>query len=72
MELSKAQLYRETYDSALAFDALKLWESYDDRVCFPVRLPGSPHLLFASVMGAGGQEYGLAVYRGADAGARIL
>ncbi|MHB8834942.1 MAG: DUF7309 domain-containing protein [Candidatus Methylomirabilia bacterium] len=72
MELSKAQLYRETYDAALAFDALKLWESYDDRVCFPVRLPGSPHLLFASVMGAGGQEYGLAVYRGADAGARIL
>jgi hypothetical protein len=72
MGLSKAQLYRETYDAALAFDVLRLWEACDDRVCFPVRLPGSPHLVFASVMGAGGQEYGLAVYRGADAGARIL
>jgi len=61
VELSKAQLYRETFDAALAFDALRLWEACDDRVCLPVRLPGSPHLLFASVMGAGGQEYGLAV-----------
>jgi len=72
MELSKAQLYRKAYQAALDFDALRLWESFDDRVCFPVRLPGSPHTLFASVMGAAGQEFGLAVYRGADAGASIL
>jgi len=72
MELSKAQLYRETYQAALDFDALRLWESFDDLVCFPVRVPGSPHLWYAAIMGAGGQEYGLAVYRGDDAGAIIL
>lgn len=72
MELSKAQLYREAFEAALDIDALRLWESFDDRVCFPVRIPGSPHPVFASVMGAAGQEFGLAVYRGADAGSSIL
>ncbi len=72
MAMSKAQLYRETFEAALEFQALRPWESFDDQVCFPVRVPGSPHLRFLSVMGSGGHEYGLMVYRGPDAGPKLF
>lgn len=47
MELSKAQLHRQAYQAALDFDALRLWESFDDLVCFPVRVPRAK--LFAAL-----------------------
>ncbi|MDT8304094.1 MAG: hypothetical protein RQ760_21610 [Sedimentisphaerales bacterium] len=45
---------------------MQLWESYENLFFFVVKTPLEDHVV-VSIMGAGGQEYGINVFRGPDA-----
>ena len=59
MNLSRTKLYRETFNAALEFYSLRLWMTYSSEDAFAVKVPGRERRYFASVMGEGGEEYGL-------------
>ena len=59
MSLGKSRLYRETLVAATAFHARKLWEEYEPDECLAVTVPGRDRPMFASIMGQGGEEFGL-------------
>ncbi|MFA6187017.1 MAG: hypothetical protein WC770_07395 [Phycisphaerae bacterium] len=58
----KTQLIRACID----FANMKLWERYDNLDFFVIQTP-LEHPVVASIMGIGGQEYGLSLFRGPDA-----
>jgi hypothetical protein len=58
----KSQMIRACMD----FADMRLWELYDNMDLFVVQTPLEEPVV-ASIMGAGGQEYGLSVFRGPDA-----
>jgi len=59
MNFSRTRLYRETFNAALEFYSLRLWMIYSSEEAFAVKVPGRERPYFASVMGEGGEEYGL-------------
>jgi len=67
MALSGSRLCRETVKAALAFHGRRLWEEFEDSDVFALRVPGEPHLVFASILGALGIDEGLALFRGETA-----
>ncbi len=58
----KSQMIRACMD----FAEMRLWEHYDNMDFFVVQTPLEEPVV-ASIMGAGGQEYGLSVFRGSNA-----
>jgi len=72
MALSGSRLCRETVKAALAFHGRRLWEEFEDSDVFALRVPGEPHLVFASILGALGPDQGLALFRGETAFQDIL
>jgi hypothetical protein len=67
MELSQSRLYRETFAAAAAFHARRFWLEHGNDECFAVVVPGEEHPMLASIMGQGGEEFGLMLFRGPDA-----
>lgn len=65
--MNRTRLARELVRAAMAFYDKALWRRLGNADVFAIRLPDQPLPLFASVMGAAGQEFGLCLYRGADA-----
>lgn len=44
-----------------------LWQRFENADCFGLRLPGEGELMVASVMGGGGEQFGLSLFRGPNA-----
>jgi hypothetical protein len=61
------QLIRECIEAAGEFNSRRLWKRFSNCDCFGVLLPGQEELLLCSVMGEGGEEFGLMVVRGPQA-----
>jgi hypothetical protein len=61
------RLCRETVRAAREFASLEIWKEYSDDEIFGVRVPGSDHPIFCSILGGGGQEFGLGVFKGESA-----
>jgi hypothetical protein len=57
----------ELVSAALDFFAQRPWERHDFDTFVTVSTPGSPDPLYVTIMGAGGVEFGLDVFRGATA-----
>jgi hypothetical protein len=72
MSLTESRLYRETLAAAMAFHARKLWLEYENDECAAVVVPGEEHPMLASIMGQGGEEFGLVLFRGPAAGRSLL
>jgi len=53
------------------FNDRKLWKRFSGVDCVGVRLPDRNESLLAVVMGGGGQECGVSLFRGPDAGATV-
>jgi len=64
MLASHEVICRELVQAALDLHERRLWESLASNDCFAIRVPGEATTLFGSIMGQGGEEYGLALYRG--------
>ena len=72
MALLEPQLYRETLAAAEAFHRRKLWRQYSNEDCFGVAVPGEEDPMLAIVMGQAGEEFGLSLFRGANACGELL
>lgn len=58
---------REFADAAAAFHRARLWDYLDDADLIKIENPEPPrHLRYATVLGSGGQEYGLGFYDDAE------
>lgn len=53
--------------ASLDFHRLRHWLELEQDTAFFIRLPDEPHPIVAIVMGQGGEEFGLALFRGARA-----
>lgn len=60
-------LMGDVMEAARDFHARELWKRFTNYDCFAVHLPGREEPVLASVMGAAGEQYGLMLFRGADA-----
>ncbi|MFP4356762.1 MAG: hypothetical protein ACLFUJ_16755, partial [Phycisphaerae bacterium] len=60
-------LIGDVMKAARDFHARKLWKRFTNYDCFAVYLPGREEPVLANVMGAAGEQYGLMLFRGADA-----
>lgn len=63
--------WKTLIEKAKMLNAMKPWEVLDDNQIFAIADPMDGQLLFCSVLGAGGKEYGLGVYIG-DEGLHAL
>ncbi|MBE1556694.1 plasmid pRiA4b ORF-3 family protein [Sporosarcina limicola] len=63
--------WKELFAQAKELNAMKPWNSLDDNQIFVVTDPVSGENLFCSVLGGGGEEFGMAVYIG-DEGLQTL
>ena len=70
--MNEATLYRELFETATAFCDLRLWETYANAHCFAVKVEEEEHPLFASILGNGGEEFGLSLMRGEAGYDRLL
>jgi hypothetical protein len=61
----------ELFRAAAGFYQAAPWQTVEDQP-FELRLPGRADPLYATVMGSGGMEYGLALYFSSDAVAEIF
>ncbi|HUT56469.1 MAG TPA: SEC-C metal-binding domain-containing protein [Phycisphaerae bacterium] len=62
-------IYRATVEAAFEFDARRLWERFGGEDCFVVRAPGEASPMVGAIMGEGGEEFGLTLFRGEEAAA---
>lgn len=67
MSLNGPRLFKSLVTTALEYHAREPWEEIADDETFALRLEGEADPIFASVMGQGGLEYGLALFRGEGA-----
>ena len=58
---------RSLLNACHEFHRAKPWQTYGSHLMIGLRLPGEDHLIVASIMGSAGQEFGLQLFRGADA-----
>ena len=59
-------MLRQTMKAAIAFDKKELWHSFRNEDIIELSLPTEEKRVFASIMGAAGEEFGLCLFRGAD------
>ena len=69
--LSEQELLDVLYESALQFRKMKLWEMLDNTRIFGVKHYDKT-TSYVSVLGNGGQVYGMALYQGAEGIRRLL
>lgn len=67
MAIERGMVVRELMQAVSAFQERKLWKRFTNFDCFGVRVPGLADLLLASVMGEGGEQFGLWLLRGPGA-----
>ncbi|MEN8150173.1 MAG: hypothetical protein ABFS86_10135 [Planctomycetota bacterium] len=72
MALSKKRLAKELVRATLEFHALKPWEAFGNEDIVALDMPGLDDLALASIMGAAGQEFGLNLFLGKGAAARLI
>ncbi len=60
-------LLRQTAKAAMTFNKRRLWEEFTNGDLIALEVPTEDHPLIASIMGGGGEEYGLALFRGPGA-----
>jgi hypothetical protein len=53
------------------FNSRRLWKRFTNFDCFGIRVPGQSKPMLGIVLGAGGDEYGLSLFRGTDAAASL-
>ena len=58
--------WKELYEQALQFKGIAPWDWMDDSDLFGVKDPVSGETGYCCILGAGGQVFGLAVYKGTD------
>jgi hypothetical protein len=67
--MERGDLVRDIIQISAEFHQRQLWKRFTNRDCFAIRVPGEEDPLLASVMGAGGEHYGLMLLRGPRAAA---
>ncbi|RWR07763.1 plasmid pRiA4b ORF-3 family protein [Siminovitchia fortis] len=63
---------KELFIKAKEFNALKPWDLFDNDEIFVVKDPLTSEYLFCSILGAMGEEFGMAVYIGPDGYQNLL
>ena len=72
MPISRKRLAKELLKATYEFHSLRPWERFTNRDLVAMRIPGRDHPVLASIMGSGGQEFGISVYLGEDAAERLF
>ncbi|HRU06483.1 MAG TPA: hypothetical protein P5137_12005 [Candidatus Brocadiia bacterium] len=72
MKYTQSRLCREALSAVLEFHARGLWREWENEECFAVVVPGEEYPMYASVMGQGGEEFGLMLFRGEDAARNLV
>lgn len=65
--MNRSKLYRKTFEAILEFARLQLWDDFENADFLAFDVPGEPHLVIGSIMGAGGIKRGLQLTRGVSA-----
>ena len=65
------QLLRDVIQAAADLNGRRLWKRFTDRHCFAVRIPEQGVAMLATVLGSGGAEFGLTLFRGGQAAAAL-
>lgn len=60
------ELWRELYDLAVEIKKLEPWKDFWSMDIIEIQLPGYQEPVYCSVMGKGGECYGIGLYEGAD------
>jgi hypothetical protein len=58
--------------AATEFHSRRLWTRCGNDECFAVAVPEEEHPMFASIMGQAGEEFGIMLFRGAEARENLL
>ena len=66
------KICQQVTEAAFEFDKCRLWQTFDNEDCLVIRLPRKAHPMVGVIMGAGGEEYGLTLFRGENAAACFL
>lgn len=64
--MNQDNIWKQLYQLADEFFALKPWNIMEEREIFAIRTPESNKEYFISIMGAGGDSYSLAAYEGRE------
>ena len=67
-----ARQWKELHEAARGIKAMAPWDSLRDQDFITIQLPGRDEPVFCSVMGGGGGCYGIGMYPGNEAAARLL
>jgi hypothetical protein len=69
--MERKDLIRDVLQAAGQFNDRQLWKRFTNSDCIGVRIPAENDTLLAVVMGEGGQEYGLTLFRGSGGTAYV-
>lgn len=62
--MERKDLIRNVLQAARQFNGRRLWKRFTNTDCFGIRIPVQNDALLGVVMGGGGEEYGLSLFRG--------
>jgi hypothetical protein len=65
--MERQEIIQNVLQAAREFDSRRLWKRFSNFDCFAVKTPGLDEPMLGVVMGAGGDEYGLSLFRGPHA-----
>ena len=69
--MERKDIIRDVLQAAGEFNSRKLWKRFTNYDCFGVRIAGEDELMLGVVLGDAGEEYGLSLFRGAQAAASL-
>ena len=64
-------LMRDVLHAAADFNGRRLWERFSNFDCFAVSIPAQNESMLGVVLGDAGEQFGLSLFRGEDAAARL-
>jgi len=65
--MERKDVIRNVVQAAGGFHSRQLWKRFTNFDCFGVRVPGQAEPMLGVVLGGGGEEYGLSLFRGPGA-----
>ena len=72
MASADPRVFRALVAAARDFIGLELWDELESDECLALEVPGEEHTVYASIMGQGGEEFGLALFCGGNARNQLL
>ncbi len=62
--MERKEIIQNVLQAAGEFQGRRLWKRFDNFDCFAIKTPGLDEPMLGIVMGSGGEEYGLSLFRG--------